>query len=253
MPEEKPKGWDKVGISIPYSSPDRVVFNWTTPATQIPEQNIGKYHIVKRSVNPGYVLSTSSGEVMFGEYATITLLRYGEKYRLDNIGLWMSDTPMEMWDMEHLVNRAEGPNVLVGGLGLGLLVHLLSNRRDILNITVVEISKEVIAMVKNYLPKSVAPTINIVHGDFLEKLREFEGDNLQFNTIIADIWPDMDAYSKRVFENTRICMETYYPDAKHLYWAYQQIVDYELVQMTKSNLAYIAVKESSTISNIWRK
>ena len=121
-----------------------------------------------------------------------------------------------MWDM---VVRAKGPRVLVGGLGLGLLIHLLSLRRDIEEITVVEIQQEIIDMVKQYLPK--VPKVEVIQGDFFSIMGELGYGKREFDTVICDIWKGRDEKSKELYEDCRGELEYCFPDAKHLFWAFQ--------------------------------
>lgn len=60
--------------------------------------------------------------------------------------LVMSNTPDEIRDCLPFVHRARG-SVLVNGLGLGVLLKLLLEKEEITDITVIEKSKDVIALV----------------------------------------------------------------------------------------------------------
>lgn len=62
----------------------------------------------------------------------------------------MSDTPAEIMEHAHALNRARG-RVLISGLGLGCLPHALLSLDDVTRIDIIEIDPEVIALTGKYL------------------------------------------------------------------------------------------------------
>jgi len=206
------------------------IWNWKTSASKIPQQSIGKYHIVKRKIERGATLPMNGvlgyDEALFVEDTIITVLREGERNGKDSESVWMSDSPYEYYSMWELATRVYREKVLIGGLGLGILANILSLRKDIKQITVVEISPEIIKMVKPYLPKR----IEVIQGDFIRKMQEFESEDKKFDTIIADIWMSTDEESKEMFEDCKAVMEDYYPDAQHLFWAFQKEYDNDIAE-----------------------
>ena len=60
----------------------------------------------------------------------------------------MSDTAMEKRTNRDFVVKAHG-NVLIGGLGIGLILLAIQDKEDIEQITVIEKNKEVIELVGN--------------------------------------------------------------------------------------------------------
>ena len=97
--------------------------------------------------------------------------------------VFMSDTPMERVTNAAFCKGAVG-NVLVFGLGIGLILPPLQHSGRVTGITVVELNPDVIAL--------VAP-----HYADLDKLKVVQGDAQTFkpkekyDTVYFDIWPDI--------------------------------------------------------------
>lgn len=70
----------------------------------------------------------------------------------DDQGVWMTSLPQEVEQCTRQLKDAHG-NVLLGGLGLGLAVGLLQLNPKVNHITAVEINKDVLKLVKPYLPR----------------------------------------------------------------------------------------------------
>lgn len=67
--------------------------------------------------------------------------------------LVMSDTPAEMRDHYHAVRMAKG-SCLINGLGIGMVLKALLKKPEVTDITVVEISQDVIDMVSPHYEDS---------------------------------------------------------------------------------------------------
>jgi len=198
--------------------------DWFTPISNIPEQSIPPFYIEKMGFKTGQILGMEwdgHSHCVFTQDTMITVLREGEITRNDPESVWMSDTPQEYFTHWNLIVRVRGPNVLIAGLGLGLFVHLLALRKDILKIVIVEKSPEIIKMVSPYLPEG--PEIVVVNGDFLEEIFKLLKSEEKFNTIICDIWKGIDEESIKLYEACKKVVEETYPNAIHLYWAFQTI------------------------------
>ena len=193
------------------------IAEWKTPVSVIPEQTVGSFHIKKRQAKVGTTLSVNAcgiDEVIFVAPVSLTILREGIKEANDTESVWMSDTPMEYYMAWELGAKVCGSRVLVGGLGLGLLVHLIALRKDIKHITVVEQRQEIITMVSPYLPDSV----DVICGDFLQMIQTLSSEEKLFDTAIVDIWKSND--EEALYEDSRCLLEDFYPDALHLFWAF---------------------------------
>ncbi|GAG92580.1 unnamed protein product, partial [marine sediment metagenome] len=137
-------------------------------------------------------------------------------------------------------------NVIIGGLGLGLLPSLLSLRSDIKNIVVIELQQEIIDMVKPYLN----PKIEIICDDFFEFIKRYGKDKsllerffppkiwkgrkypADVDVIIADIWSryEMNKEIERLFKKSVYLLNEYFPYSKHLFWDFEDYYDYETIK-----------------------
>lgn len=88
-------------------------------------------------------------------------------------GVWMTDLPVEQQQHETCLESMTSGSVLVGGLGIGLAVHLLAARPHIERIVVVEKSSDVIDLVMDAtLDRIPNPRrVSIVNADLFEYLR----------------------------------------------------------------------------------
>ena len=214
------------------------ISNWRTPVSNIPQQSIGNFHIKHRIVKAGTVLDMDVlgyDYCYYCEDTPMVILREGILENNDTESVWMSDSPMEYYMAWELVAQTKGPNVLVGGLGLGLLVHLLTLRKDIENITVIEIVPEIIQMISPHLP----PNVKIIKGDFLHEIQVMD----DFNTVIADLWKTTNEKGREVFEDCKLIMYDYQQEAVQLFWAFQHEVSTEYARFTKYHIDGLKEKE----------
>lgn len=153
--------------------------NWKTPATAYPKSKIGKAEIVKwrKGGKETYFFGEFVNAVDFYRHAkrvTITGLEIGGK-------VWMSDDWPYVTGLNSFAERSAG-DVLVGGLGLGLVVHALVRNPEVKKITVLEIEPDVIKLVGPLLPKD--DRIKIVEDDFYPFLK---GDLVRRDAVIWDL------------------------------------------------------------------
>lgn len=96
---------------------------------------------------------------------------------------WMSDTPMEQESLYQVMKKANG-DVLIGGLGIGLLPTLLSIAdNSVKNITVVEANEDVIDLVWPQLkPYIDIEVVNMRIEEFLESTES------RYDFVYIDIW-----------------------------------------------------------------
>lgn len=96
----------------------------------------------------------------------------------------MSDTDMELLSCSPIMCHATG-DVLIGGLGLGLILHPILAKPEVKSVTVLELDPEVIALVTPWLPKD--ERLRIVQADvFTWKPPR----GTRYDAIWLDIWPD---------------------------------------------------------------
>lgn len=108
----------------------------------------------------------------------VRLIKKGE-------GIMMSDTPMERNTNRTFIQRANG-DVLIFGLGLGLIIFPLLDDESVKSITVVELYQDLIDVVKPKIKeKDIHNKVNIIRGDCF--INEFSKEK-KFDTIYFDIW-----------------------------------------------------------------
>lgn len=103
-------------------------------------------------------------------------------------GIWMSDTPMERNSNNGFIQDANG-DVLIFGLGLGLIVFPLLEKESVKSIKVVELNQEIIDLVSPYIKaKDTHNKFSVVQGDAYE---HHKIDNQKYDCVYGDIWRDI--------------------------------------------------------------
>ena len=95
--------------------------------------------------------------------------------------LVMSDTPAEMWDHWEAVRVAKG-SCLLNGLGIGMVLKNILLKSEVADVTVVDISQDVIDMVSPYYND---PRVNFVCCNAME-YQPPKGK--RFDMVWHDIW-----------------------------------------------------------------
>ena len=95
----------------------------------------------------------------------------------------MSDTRMEHVTNYRVVQEARG-NVLIAGLGLGIILHPILAKNEVLSVTVIEKYADVIALVS---PTVKNDKLTIIQGDIYE-WKPVKGT--KYDTLYFDIWAD---------------------------------------------------------------
>ena len=111
----------------------------------------------------------------------------------------MSDTNMEKRTNLNFCNKAHG-NVLIGGLGIGMIVLAIQDSPEIESITIIEKYSEVIELVGTQL--LLNEKVKIIQADVFD----WKPDKGQkFNCIYMDIWNwiNSDIYRKEMVPLTR--------------------------------------------------
>jgi hypothetical protein len=156
-----------VPVNVPVNVPDGESGDWKVSTFEVTEEG-ALFHNLHESINP----HRGVRHIVPGFYKQLT--RRGE--------IIMSDTPAEIRDLIPFVCMAVG-NILVTGLGLGVMVSALAARKQVTGITVIEKSPDVV--------KLVAPSyrqrgrIRIIRADaFTWKVPE----GVKFSFAWHDIW-----------------------------------------------------------------
>lgn len=105
------------------------------------------------------------------------------RLRID-VEIMMTDTKME-WDTNKSFIRKSRGDILIGGLGLGMIVMAIQNKRTVTSITIVEKSQTVIDLVASQLPLN--HKVKVLQGDVFA----YEPDS-KFDMIYLDIWSEID-------------------------------------------------------------
>ena len=120
----------------------------------------------------------------------------------ENGDIWMSNTLMEVATHQQAIKKAKG-NVLVAGLGLGMFLTAIKDKKEVKKITVIENSQEVIELVGKYYQDEKIQIIN-------EDICDFNTDE-KFDLIWLDIWAtisrdnlkEMDLLRKKFSKNSK--------------------------------------------------
>lgn len=98
----------------------------------------------------------------------------------------MSDTPMERNTNQHFLNSAHG-DVLIFGLGLGLIVLPLLEAENVSSVTVIELHQDLIDMVQPILKKhDKSNKLKCIQGDCFTYHEQIKGR--MYDCIYGDIW-----------------------------------------------------------------
>jgi spermidine synthase len=98
----------------------------------------------------------------------------------------MSDTPMEKRSNREVVFQARG-DVLIAGLGIGMVLLPILAKPEVKSVTVVEKSQEIIQLVAPALYQQPgAEKLTIVYKDVFDWRPE---EGTKYDTLYFDIWP----------------------------------------------------------------
>lgn len=102
-------------------------------------------------------------------------------------GIMMSDTPMERNTNEAFIQKANG-DVIIFGLGLGLVILPLLNKQEVTSILVVELYQDLIDIVEPILKKyDFEDKLTIVQGDCFDFHNRMPKER-KFDCVYGDIW-----------------------------------------------------------------
>ena len=93
----------------------------------------------------------------------------------------MSNTPMEEYTNKDFIINAFG-DVLIGGLGIGMIILPLQDKSNVKSITIVEKNKDIIYMISNQL--NFNSKVSIVNDDIFT----YKPINNKYDCIYIDIW-----------------------------------------------------------------
>lgn len=134
--------------------------SWRTPASEYPRSRIKTAAIKTAWYKSGFYECYAQQGFNYFEAKKklyITTLTIDGK-------IWMVDDPPHWWAMKQHADELRG-HVLCAGLGLGLMVHTLTENSEIERITVVERSQDVIDLIGPLVPHD---KLQIIRGDFYQ-------------------------------------------------------------------------------------
>ena len=116
----------------------------------------------------------------------------GNYIRLMHNGkLVMSDTDMEKRTNAEFCSKAHG-DVLIGGLGIGLIVLAIQDKPEVNSITILECNQDVVDLVATQLPLN--NKVKIIQTDVFTWKPD---KGIRYDTIYMDIWP---LISKEIYQ-----------------------------------------------------
>ena len=155
------------------------VNGWKTPATSYPLKKLKSAKIERSKEKSGYYrMEGVGGYVLYHHQKPIQITTLS----IDN-KVWMVDDPLYWHGMQSLAKHCKDEkytHTLIGGLGLGLIVHALKQHTKNTNITVCEINNDVIKLIKPLLPKD--KRIKITNMNILDITPS------RVDTVILDLW-----------------------------------------------------------------
>ena len=151
----------------------------------VPEGRSGKYRVEKFTVPPHDFHAWKAGltggrYVPAGDYTRLL----HDDMKFDCI---MSDTPAEQRDHFCAFGAAKG-RVLINGLGLGVFLEAILEKPEVEQVTVIEISEDVIKLVGSHHVFRDDPRVEIIHADAMT-WRPARGK--RFECVWHDIWPTL--------------------------------------------------------------
>lgn len=127
---------------------------------------------------------------------------------------WMVDDPPQWRSMQKFAEAATG-NVLVAGLGLGLVVHALDANINVKGVTIVERNTDVINLITPLLPHDRFNRRRFVVSDFMAFIHDAQDS--QYDHIIVDIWVSSNRDDKQritpIAAVTRYLLQEKFPEA----------------------------------------
>ena len=99
----------------------------------------------------------------------------------------MSDTPDEIRDILPMVRNATG-NILINGLGMGVVLKACLDNKKVTRVTVLENSLDVIYLVGKYYEDKYGDRLTIVFGDAFDYKPPV---NVRYGAVWHDIWDNI--------------------------------------------------------------
>lgn len=134
----------------------------------------------------------------------------------ENQDVWMSITPHEMETMKTAIEQVRG-KVAVMGLGLGYFPYMISMKKEVTEIVIVEKDEAIISLFKNHL-LTLFPykeKISVIHTDAFSYAKE-ELKSLKADFCFVDLWRNVDDGLPMFVTMKKL--EKQAPKTKFIYW-----------------------------------
>lgn len=156
-----------------YNEPNIESENWSLNTFEVKPND---YHlIVKEQILPGKYVALRSKNL--------------KKHNMILNNCMMSDTPVERFTNQAFINYAKD-NILIAGLGIGMVPAALAAKKDVKTITIIELDQEVIDLIEPFIRKYIPNQhkIKIVQADAYTYPDTYTGEKYDFAWL--DIWPE---------------------------------------------------------------
>ena len=230
---------------------------------KIPEVKKGKWEL-KREKYPAYRGVIANDMMLYDNFREVPPLGFfKEEFEfpavLEDGNEWMTLTPVDLDTSDDAIERAHG-KVVTFGLGLGYYTYMVSEKESVDSITVVEKSKDVIALFEEYiLPQFTHPEkVRIVNADAFE-YAECEMPKEKFDVAFVDTWRDASDGAPMYVKMKRL--EHLSPDTEFIYWIENFLIS-RLRAMKFAeiedridegeDITYADVLDSLDIANLWK-
>jgi hypothetical protein len=205
--------------------------NYSTIMSKIlAERSVGNFQLGKKVIKKGTELQMydrRQGRLYYdaldADFPTVILYEksdFGGK-GMQSWDIWMSDAPLEQESTLPAVSLAKG-NVLICGLGIGLLPTLIKNKKSVKHIDIVELHTEVIDLVFDQIK---TPKMTVIQADAWKYLAETEQ---KYDFIHVDIWGSITAPIKEIEKAITLSKRCLKPNGQIRCWLqelYERIVD----------------------------
>jgi len=149
------------------------------------------FTVTKEDVERVQLRDMIKGTAEYEDFHSGKYVRLRDKTISENLGVIMSNTPMELKTNQEFIDKANG-DVLIAGLGLGLVLLAIQDKQNIKTITVIEKEQEIIDLVKPQLPLN--DKVMIIKADIFNWTTDKKFDTIYFdiwNNICGDNYPEM--------------------------------------------------------------
>lgn len=190
-----------------------VIDAWDTPATRYPLEKVGRAKITRKQLKGFFLMEGVRG---YSKYYVknsipVTSLKIGKE-------TVMIDDPLQWYGMQDLARHCKG-KVMLGGLGMGLILHALQDNRDVTEIHIIENNCDVIELMFDNLPKD--PKWKIIPEDVYLYLDHYARGQ-KYDTVVLDTWWGRGSMQIGI-EMMVATAKTKYalPDAKLMIWGHR--------------------------------